>query len=179
MNKELENFARQSRALIAEARGLVDRHKPEDLVKTPAGGGWSVADNLAHLAQTVRLYLPKIDAAIEANRSVRGDGPYRYNLLGRFFLWVLEPPVRLRVKAPPVFQPAQGMSGAQALEDFAARYEELIERMQAADGLDLARIKVVSPASDSMRIPLGVAFGSMTAHARRHLWQARNVLSRS
>ncbi|MBM3786552.1 MAG: DinB family protein [Acidobacteria bacterium] len=176
MHLELEDLAKQTETLIAEWRALFDRHPEADLAKGPADGGWSAIDNLAHLSQTVRLYLPKIDAALAACASVRSDGPYQYNLLGRFFVWVLEPPVRMKVKAPPLFHPAAGLTPAGAMEEFAGLHRELVRRMERADGLDLGKVKVASPASDKMKISLGSAFASMNAHGRRHLWQARNTL---
>jgi len=177
---ELEDLARQLESVNAEARAMVESAAPEALVKQPEGGGWSVADCLAHLAQTVRLYNPKIEAAIAAGRKAgqTGEGPFNYGLLGKFFLWVLEPPVRMKVKAPPVFHPANGVTAQQALDDMLSQHAEMLRLVEEADGLDLGRVKVQSPASDKIKLSLGAAFGSMAAHGRRHLWQAKQLLSR-
>lgn len=176
---ELEDLARQLESVSAEARAMVESSTPEALVKHPAGGGWSAADCLAHLAQTVRLYNPKIESSIAAARkaNVTGEGPFHYGLLGKFFLWVLEPPVRLKVKAPPAFHPAKGVTAQQALDDMLTQHHEMLRLMEEADGLDLGKVKVSSPASDKLKLPLGAAFGSMAAHGRRHLWQAKLVLA--
>lgn len=176
---ELEDLARQLESVNAEAIAMVDASTPEALVAHPAGGGWSAADCLAHLAQTVRLYNPKIEAAVAAahKAGLKGTGPFSYGLLGKLFLWVLEPPVRMKVKAPPVFHPAKGVTAQQALDDMLTQHKEMLRLMEAADGLDLGRVKVQSPASDKLKFSLGAAFGSMAAHGRRHLWQAKQALS--
>lgn len=179
LSLELEDLARQLESVNAEAIAMVESSKPEALVRHPAGGGWSAADCLAHLAKTVRLYNPKIEAAIDEARKagLTGTGPFNYGLLGKFFLWVLEPPVRMKVKAPPPFHPAQGVTAQQALEDMVTQHKEMLRLMESADGLDLGKVKVQSPASDKLKLSLGAAFGSMAAHGRRHLWQAKITLA--
>jgi hypothetical protein len=60
---------------------------------------------------------------------------------------------------------------------FRAYQVQYIDRLRQANGLDLARARVRSPAAAGwLRIPLGCAFALTTAHERRHLWQARRVL---
>ncbi len=49
------------------------------------------------------------------------------------------------------------------------------KRLMRADGLDLARVRVISPVSRCFRLPLGAYFAFVMAHDRRHLWQARQV----
>ena len=50
-----------------------------------------------------------------------------------------------------------------------------VDRLRQANGVDLVKAKVQSPVSKWIRVPLGVGFSIMTAHERRHLWQARQV----
>jgi len=73
----------------------------------PAPDSWSVAECLEYLNATARAYLPFLDEAIaEAIR--KGwyrPGPCRYNLIGRLSVYLLEPPPRLRTRAPEVFEP--------------------------------------------------------------------------
>ena len=66
-----------------------------------------------------------------------------------------------------------------ALEAFLERHRETIDLMQVADGLDLQRIRIESPANAVIKLPLGAAFLMLAAHARRHLWQIRRGLSAS
>ena len=178
---ELEDYARQIDSVNAEAQALVDRHSPAELTRPAPGGGWSAAECLDHVATTVEKYLPAIRKALEEGRAngVTGEGPFRYGFLARTFLWALEPPVRLRVKAPATFAPRPQPDPAAALATYLAQHAELQKVLLLADGLDLAAIRVTSPASDKIKFPVGAAIGILTAHARRHLWQARKALSAS
>jgi hypothetical protein len=176
---ELEDYARQLDSLNAEARALVANHSPADLTRPAPGGGWSPAECLEHVAVTAARYNAIIGPALAANRQCTGTGPFHYGLLARTFLWLVEPPVRMRVKAPGVFQPRPQPDVQAALDAFVARHDELQQLIQQADGLDLAAIRVESPANAKLKLPVGAAFGVLTAHARRHLWQARRALNES
>ena len=61
------------------------------------------------------------------------------------------------------------------LPEFLTVRDQLGERVRRADGLDLKRIRVVSPVTRLLRLPLGAYFQFVIAHDRRHLWQARQV----
>jgi len=60
---------------------------------------------------------------------------------------------------------------------FRAYQVQYIDRLRQANGLDLARARVSSPVTRWIRMPLGSGFAMMVAHQRRHLAQARRVLS--
>ena len=66
-----------------------------------------------------------------------------------------------------------------ALNALLDRHAELQTLRQLADGLDLAAIRATSPASAKLKLPVGAVFGILTAHARRHLRQARRALNES
>src|SRR5712691_830504 len=87
LQDQLEANERQAEALVA---GLSE----EQGRRGPAGGGWSVAECLDHLATGNRVYLPPMQEA--ANRArMRGkhrSRPARPGLLGRLFVGSLEPP---------------------------------------------------------------------------------------
>jgi hypothetical protein len=64
---------------------------------------------------------------------------------------------------------------ADVVPEFARVRDQLAERVHQADGLDLARIRTISPVNRLIRLPLGAYFQFILAHDRRHLWQARHV----
>lgn len=178
---ELVGYSSEFDSADAAVRALVANHSAEELTRRPANGGWTAAECLNHVAQTAGVYIPLVQAAIEDGhqRGLRGDGPFHYGLLARTFRWLTEPPVRVRVKAPSVFLPGELPGVDEALAAFLARHAELQALLKAAEGLDLAAVKVTSPASSKLILPVGAVFGILTAHARRHLWQARQGLSES
>lgn len=178
---ELEDYARQFESVNAEAQALVASHAAAELRRPRGDGGWSAAECLEHVATTAAAYLPVLRAAVEAGRQEGrlSDGPFAYGPMARLFLWAIEPPVRMRVRAPKLFAPRAQPEVEAALEAFLARHRETIDLMQAADGLDLQRIRIESPANAVLHLPLGAAFLMLAAHARRHLWQIRRGFSAS
>lgn len=58
---------------------------------------------------------------------------------------------------------------------FLDQLNEVSELVRASNGLDLARVKTVLPAISFCKMPLGARYFLVTAHNRRHLWQAMQV----
>ena len=53
-----------------------------------------------------------------------------------------------------------------------------MDRLRQANGVDLAKARVQSPANRWVRLDLGAGFALMVAHERRHLWQAQQMTVR-
>lgn len=177
--RELDAFRVQFEQLADEADALAGTLTDEQFNWHPPSGGWSVAQCIDHLNVTARVYLPKMDEGIAnaIRRGLYGEGPFRYNWLGRLFVKTVEPPPRFRVKAPTAFQPSPSRKRPETLAAFRAYQVQFIDRLRQANGLDLARARVQSPAASYLRVPLGSGFAVMVAHERRHLLQARNVIA--
>jgi hypothetical protein len=140
--------------------------------------GWSVAECIDHLNVTARLYLPQLDEGIAnaIRQGLYGEGPFKYWWFARVFVRMLEPPPRMRVKSPAAFQPPPARTRREIMAAFRAYQVQYVDRLRQANGLDLARARVRSPVVSWIQVPLGTGFAAMTAHERRHLWQARRVL---
>jgi len=188
-SEELAQSWRELRAAGEEAESLTADLSPVQLRWRPSPERWSIAECLEHLVLTGEAYLDAIDAAVEeGRRSGRvGGGSYRRSLVGRWLMRLLEPPPGVKVPAPPMIRPQDpeaesagapgGASGSEGdpLSAFLALRPRFAERLAAADGLDLARVRLSSPFFALIRFDLGSAFRLVTAHERRHLWQARRV----
>lgn len=174
---EIDDLRRQFEQLSADADALVAPLTDDQFHWQSAPGAWSVAQCIDHLNVTARLYLPRLDQGIAdaIRRGVYGEGPFRYALIGRWITRSQEPPSRLRVKAPERFHPVPRRSRSEIMAAFRAYQVQYVDRLRQANGLDLARARVSSPAFAWLRFSLGSGFALMTAHERRHLWQARNV----
>jgi hypothetical protein len=92
--------------------------------------------------------------------------------------WVVDPNTRIRARAPKVFQPPVGRPRHDIMAAFRAYQVQYIDRLRQANGLDLARARVASPAARWIRLPLGSGFVMMVNHERRHLQQARRVIEK-
>lgn len=177
MNPELETYQDQLQSIRQDAPGLVARLSPAQFNWRPAPNRWSIAECFGHLNATASRFVPVIDTAVTDARArgVVGEGPFAYRLIERMFVWAMEPPPKLRARAPRDFQPGPPQAVDEVLGaflDWQTRIEGLIQR---ADGLDLRRVRHASPVMPLFRYSLGISFAALLAHERRHLWQARQV----
>ncbi len=175
----LDEFRSQFEHISADADALVAPLSDEQFAWQPAPDVWSVSQCLDHLNATARQYLPAMDEGVaEAiRRGLYGAGPYSYNWVGRLMVYLNQPPPRLRASAPKAFQPEPGRSRHNVMAAFRAYQVQYVDRLHQANGLDLARARIASPVVRWVRMPLGSAFAMTLAHERRHLAQARRVLS--
>jgi hypothetical protein len=177
LTPEIEALKLQFEAIATDGDALVAPLRDDQFDWRPAPEAWSIAECFDHLNVTARMYLPKLDEGISEaiRRGMFAEGPFRPSLLGRFWVWTLEPPPKMRVTAPRIFHPASGRPRHEVMAALRAYQVQFIDRLRQANGLDLAQARVASPASDWIRLPLGAAFRVMAAHERRHLWQARRI----
>jgi len=177
--REVERFRQQFEEVSQQADALVAPLSDEQFEWPPAANAWSIAQCIEHLNTTARLYLPQLDEAIAGaiRRGTYGEGPFSYNVFGRFFTAAMEPPPRFRVASPREFQPPPARARGEVMAAFRAYQVQFVDRLRQANGLDLARAKVRSPTYSWLRFSLGSGFAVMLAHERRHLWQARKVAS--
>ena len=159
------------------ARKVAEGLRPDHWGAPPPAGGWSIAECLMHLNITSERYVPLLDEALRSlrTRGLLADGPLRRDFIGYLLSRFLEPPVRLRVATAPPFRPGQIDPLHEVLERFDYLQGELLVRLERGAGLALDRQPVVSAFNVRLRYNLYAAFCVLTAHQRRHLWQAERV----
>jgi hypothetical protein len=178
LSPELDEFRQAFERIAGEGDALAGGLTDEQFNWRPPTGAWSVAQCIEHLNATARLYLPALDEGIAdaIRRGFYGEGPFRYSWFARMFVRSIEPPVKRRFKAAKSFLPPASRPRHESMAAFRAYQVQFIDRLRQANGLDLARARVRSPAVRWIRLQLGAGFALMVAHERRHLWQASNVL---
>ena len=176
LSPELWDYVRQFEDVKSAARHLVEGLSDEQLRWKPAPDRWSIAECFSHLNVTADQYYPAIDRSMRLarERGLLGEGPFRHGFLMNRFIRMMEPPARRSFRAPQMFRP-RTRALADEIPTFFAHQSAIIERFYQANGLDLSRVKVVSPLTSLMRMSLGQCFGLLAAHERRHLWQAARV----
>lgn len=176
---ELDTFRQQFERLARDAESMAGALTDDQFNWTPPSGGWSVAQCVEHLNITVRSYLPALDEGIAdaIRRGLYGEGPFRYHWVARLFVRTVGPSPPMKFRAPAVWMPPASRPRQETLAAFRAYQVQCIDRLRQANGLDLSRAKVKSPASSLLRLPLGSAFATLVAHAERHLAQARRVMA--
>jgi hypothetical protein len=180
MIPQLADVANQFRAISERARALIARVGESRITQRPEPGRWSIAECLIHLRITSEAYFPTWQEALANARAQRrfSDGPFKMDFMGRVLTWWLEPPSRLRMKAPANFQPPPELGpAAEILPAFLKSQDRLLEAVAEADGLALDRLKIASPFDRRMRYSVWSSFCGNAAHQRRHLWQAEHVFT--
>jgi hypothetical protein len=160
------------------ASTLFEQHPAGRLMMKPPAGGWSAVECLMHLNLTAKQYIPLLNTHIAQARrdQMTGDAPFSMDLTGRFLAWFLEPPYRMKGKTSPEATPGQARSPKIVLEEFKALNPQLVSLLEEASGLALDQIRLASPFRASMKYNLYSAFRILSAHERRHLWQAERTI---
>jgi hypothetical protein len=155
-----------------------------DLVEEQGGwraetSSWSVSECLDHLASSNRVYLeamkkPAIRAREQRRFRRRAPTP---GLIGRWLVRILEPPVKapFRMSAPRSIEPRVAPSLSDAFANFAASQNEVRAFVYANEELDLAAGRFPNPFVRGIRFSLASGLHVITAHERRHLWQAWRI----
>jgi hypothetical protein len=176
LQPEIQDYLRQFEDATSTAQHVVEGLTDEQLQWQPGPDRWSIAECFSHMNVTADKYYPPIDKSMRLarERGLLGQGPYRHGFLMNKFIRMLEPPPRRSFKAPRPFAPR-----SRAVEDeipnFFSHQDAIKNRVREANGLDLARVKMVSPITRLLRMTLGQSFALLAAHERRHLWQAARV----
>ncbi len=174
--EELRDYYEQIENIKEDASELTATLTDAQFNWRPSPKKWSISECLVHLNLTNGLDLPQMAAEIERGHSagITGKGPFRYSIFSRTFIRYTEPPPKIKVKAPKAYVPPAGHLKDQVVPEFLSIHDRLLDLIVQSNGLDLARIKVGTPIP-RVKFSLGQRFALVTAHDRRHLWQAWEV----
>lgn len=163
---------------------LVEGRTSAELTLRPEPARWSIAEHVEHMSLTTEAYLPLLASAARElrERGLRSNGPYRSTWTGRLLAWMLEPPVRMRVKSAAEFVPGPAVDPTRVAERFADLQRALSSELAALDGYALDRVRIASPFNARVRYDVWSALRIIAVHQRRHLWlaeRAGEVLARA
>ncbi len=175
----LEDVESELNAATARAWQLVKSTDGRLFTVRPDPASWSAAECISHLSLSTEMFLPVLQKAIDDGRArgVTADRKPKMDPIGRVLRWFLEPPIRSRVKTAAPFVPKSVRAKAEAFGDFSALQLKLIDMLSTAQGLDLRKVKIVSPFDRRVKYNLYSAFLIVAAHQRRHLWQAEQAVA--
>ncbi len=173
----MQPFFRELSVNRETALALFDGLSAEALAWRPSPAQWSLAEVCGHLATTAELYVAELDVAIARGHSdaAYSERPFQGTIVSRLVVWVMEPPVRVRMRSPRELRPDPTEAPAAARQRYNAAQRNLEVRMERAAGLDLAHVRVRLPELRQVRLSLGGVLALLLAHERRHLWQATLV----
>ncbi len=167
----------QSLEGLARVRRLIDGLSDAQLLWRPSPGSWSIIECLHHLNATLASYRRPMRVTFERERQNAPLAPssFRVGFIASKFAGILEPPYRMKVKAPGALLPPAEIEPAKVIAEFTRTREELLEFARDASRVDMSSIRFASPVMSLLKLSLTEAFLVILAHDRRHLWQAENV----
>lgn len=174
---DLQSFWDDLEKADQRARDLSARLSDDQFFWRPDGVRWSVALCLDHLAVANTVYGASIAQALETaeRRGWRRKGPAAPGFFGRMFANSLEPPAKRRTKAPRKIAPQPARGRDEILREYRAAHDRIRGMLQAAASLDTNRATYRNPFIGFIRMRVSTGFAVISAHDRRHLWQAEQV----
>ena len=181
MHPQLDGYHAGFTDLKEDATSLVDDVDADALTARPDSERWSAIQCIDHLNTAGWLLLRSMEDAIQGGRAEGpyGEPPFQYGFVSRWFVRSMEPSSSWTFTAPSVYEPdpPNTLYPNEAMDEFLALQDQFSACVVDAEGLDLRRIRLPSPAVPLLRISLGAWFEATLAHERRHLTQARRTLN--
>ena len=177
LHPDLEDLRRQFVEIGVDAQRLVEGLSEAQFNWRPSPGQWSIAECLAHLNLVDGSAALQLAPVIEHARSSGpfGSGVFRYGRITSWMIRKTEPPVKTKLPAPKQYVPPPDQRIDDVMMEFQRVQGRVMDLVVAANGLDLARVKVPTPISVRIRMSVAQRFRLTAAHDRRHLYQARQV----
>ena len=176
---DIQSLHDQLDAVERDARQLVEGLAEEQGCWRAQEGSWTVAQCLQHLAITNQVYIGAMkEPAARARAAGRfRRGPALAGFVGRWFTAKMEPPVKasLRMRAPRNIRPGDSPSLAEALARFLISQNKVRDYLRTNADLDLPGIRFPNPLVPGIRFSLATGLHVISAHERRHIWQAWQV----
>lgn len=178
MHPQLQAVADDFRAASARLQVLVGRTPAMLWPRRAHPERWSMGECVAHINLTSGAFVPLLQRAVEEGRKLplaEGSTRFRRDLTG-WLLWkTVSPPVRFRMRTTAAFIPGSMASVEALVAEFDNWQQMQLRWVEAADGLQLARIQVVSPFNAKVRYSLYSCLTILPRHQHRHIWQAEQV----
>jgi hypothetical protein len=180
MSLALEELVRQFEAVHSSASELVQRLDEKQFNWQPAPDRWSIGQNIAHLNISAADTFPFLDAMLAKARAQGSSSEHALSrtLIGRLFVWVIEPPYRVRVKTRSTHVPRSVVTMASELALLQKNQDAYAARVRAGAGLNICAVKenlnllAGNPKAPPANLNLFEWLLFVAAHERRHLWQA-------
>lgn len=140
----------------------------------PPDGGWSIAQVIEHLIITEQSYIDALEPLLAQPPARVVQEAWRPSFVGGLLTRSQMPNSKRKLTTPRIWRPAPEPR-AHVIEEYIAVRKRLAQLMARADGYDLRRTKVSSPAAKWIRMNLGDAFMTLIVHTQRHLQQIRRI----
>ncbi len=174
----LQQLFDQINACERDARALAGDLSDQQINWQPeAGRTWSIGQCLDHLRAMNLFYVQGFGPLVDEARR-RGRGTFaglNPGWFARKFIASVEPPPRMRMRAPIQVVPASSVRRDEALAGFVASHDLYRALLHASAGVDVNRVTGPNPFFRWIPMSVAAVLLILPAHDRRHLWQARRV----
>jgi hypothetical protein len=140
---------------------------------------WSIGQNIEHLIIINESYFPTLDSLRADSQKLPFIAKFGFivNSLGKAILKASGPERRKKMKTFPMWSPSKNEFSGDILKRFQKQQEVLKSHIENSGDLIDKGIVISSPANKMIVYKLETAFDIIVAHEKRHLEQAREVLS--
>ncbi len=176
---QLELLSQQINEIEKKANDLQSRLNQDQALWSPDKNHWSILECMEHLCIVGELILPRMRQSISKikQRSLESAGPFKYNIVERFFIRCLSPNTPVSMPVPPPYNPREAAANPDKIwERFFALQINLHECIEDANGYNLKRSSFSSPVSPLTRFTLGAWMEGTVAHERYHWGQIEALL---
>lgn len=176
------SFILQFQQAKDEAEKLISALDEYTFLKRPEQDTWCIAECFSHLINFGKIYLDTIQRGYDTHApSKTGDSPdFPPRIYWKWIIAWFEPPYNIKVKTFSPFEPdpVSGYTRYQVLENFTDLQERFITQLKQANqqGHDLGNVYVNNPIFSFVKMTLSECYAVTSAHQRRHIWQARQIL---
>jgi hypothetical protein len=180
MHPDLSPLVSQFESLRDEVTRLAASVDDATWTTRPSPSSWSIGECVEHLVLTSEAFLPAMHEQLQRPESRARPAPARMRrgLVAWVLCRALEPPVRSRYPTTAPFVPGSAPSRTATAQRFVTSQEALLATIRLGDGVDLTRIRLVSPFDARLEYSFFSALHIIAAHQRRHLWQAQRARER-
>jgi hypothetical protein len=142
----------------------------------PDAHSWSVWQCVDHLGRTNVAYAGALQQAVSSSEKANGStSEFAPGWFGSWFVGRVEPPVRTKFKAPGKIVPAIAGDMQDVLAAFKRSHGPLRRVLESAATVDLNRVRFRNPFVPLVRFTVATGLLIVSAHDRRHLWQAEGL----
>jgi hypothetical protein len=174
----LETLQTDTRQIMLRT-ALLQQLPVSRLVQQPAPGRWSVAQVIEHLNTYGRYYLPKLQQAINNNKSEPAEW-FVPGWLGGYFTKSMMPKpdgtIKNKMKAFKNHSPAADIDAMKALQEFEQQEILLLQLLDKAQQVNINRLRIPVSIAPFITLKMGDVFGFIIAHHQRHFVQIENTL---
>jgi hypothetical protein len=165
-------------ALASDTQQVYVNLEERQLNWRPDAARWSVAQCFDHLLTLNSLLVDAAGEALHAGRprSFWQRVPVLPGLLGKLLIRSVAPAAARQIKAPAAATPARDVA-ADIVPRFVAQHRDMVAWLQTVDEWHAAQAIMTSPFSRLITYSVLDGCRLVLAHDRRHLEQARRVMS--